>query len=85
LITIEASLVGNQLQLRWTYSENLHQRDSIASLADTFMQRLDALIAHCQSPDAGEYTPSDFKRMKLDQQTLDKILKRASKTNIGLT
>jgi len=34
------------------------------------------LIAHCQSPSAGGYTPSDFSLAKLDQKKLDRILER---------
>jgi hypothetical protein len=32
------------------------------------------LIAHCQSPNAGAYTPSDFSRVTLDQRTIDALV-----------
>jgi hypothetical protein len=32
------------------------------------------LIAHCQSPTAGGFTPSDFPEAELTQQELDELL-----------
>jgi hypothetical protein len=32
------------------------------------------LIAHCLSPEAGGYTPSDFPDIDLSQDELDKLL-----------
>jgi hypothetical protein len=32
------------------------------------------LIRHCQSPEAGGYTPSDFPTMLLSQQELDELM-----------
>jgi hypothetical protein len=34
---------------------------------------LQALIAHCQSPEAGGFTPSDFPLARLEAQTLNKL------------
>jgi hypothetical protein len=34
---------------------------------------LRAIIVHCQSPQASGYTPSDFARVKLSPEKLDKI------------
>jgi non-ribosomal peptide synthase protein (TIGR01720 family) len=74
LLEINARLVGGQLQLDWTYSECIHRRDTIAGLAQGFIQALRTLIVHCQSPEAGGYTPSDFPQMHLSQQELDTLL-----------
>jgi hypothetical protein len=35
---------------------------------------LQTLITHCQSPEVGGYTPSDFTTTKLSQELLDDIL-----------
>jgi hypothetical protein len=35
------------------------------------MRQLRSLITHCQSPDAGGYTPSDFPLAQLSQYELD--------------
>jgi non-ribosomal peptide synthase protein (TIGR01720 family) len=45
----------------------------VESLAESFVTALQALIAHCQSPEAGGYTPSDFPLAKLDEQKLSKL------------
>jgi hypothetical protein len=36
------------------------------------MEALRELITHCQTPDAGGYTPSDFPLAQLDQDELDR-------------
>ena len=66
--------LDGQLQLDWTYSKHLHRRDTIERLAQGFIEALRTLIMHCQSPDAGGYTPSDFPKMKLSQQELDELM-----------
>jgi amino acid adenylation domain-containing protein/non-ribosomal peptide synthase protein (TIGR01720 family) len=64
------------LRLNWTYSENLHERETIERLAEWFVKFLGELLAHCKSPEAGGYSPSDFPLARLDQQTLDDQLGR---------
>lgn len=67
-------VIGSQLQLDWTYSKNIHQRATINNLAQSCMETLRSLIAHCQSPEAGGFTPSDFPDVELSQEKLDKAL-----------
>jgi len=74
LLEIEGSISGEQLYVNWTYSENLHQRSVIESLARGFIQALQNLIAHCQTAEAGGYTPSDFPEAGLEQEELDDLL-----------
>jgi amino acid adenylation domain-containing protein/non-ribosomal peptide synthase protein (TIGR01720 family) len=74
LLGINGSVAESRFQLDWTYSENVHQRSTIDRLAQDFMQALRSLIAHCQSPEAGGYTPSDFSQAKLSQKDLDKLI-----------
>jgi non-ribosomal peptide synthase protein (TIGR01720 family) len=57
----------------------MHRRGTVEHLAQLFMQALRSLIAHCQSPEAGGYTPSDFPLGDLDQQQLDRIMARFNK------
>src|SRR6185369_11021371 len=70
-LEIKGGVSGGCLQLMVTYSENLHRRETIEGLAANIIQSLRALIAHCLSPDAGGYTPSDFPLAALDQKTVD--------------
>ncbi len=76
LLEINGLINDGQLQLDWTYSENCHQRATIERLAQEFIAALTAIIAHCQSPEARGYTPSDFPLASLEQAMLDKILGR---------
>jgi len=76
LLEITASVIGNRLRTEWTYSENVHRRATLEKLALSFLEELRALIAHCQSPDAGGYTPSDFPLVNLGQEQLDNIFAR---------
>jgi non-ribosomal peptide synthase protein (TIGR01720 family) len=70
--------MAGQLQLNWTYSENVHRRATIEKLAQEFIKALQTLVAHCQSPEAGGYTPSDFPEADLSQVELDDLLAKLS-------
>ena len=74
LLDIEGGISEEQLWVNWTYSENLHQRGDIEALARGFVKALQSIIAHCQTPDAGGYTPSDFPEAGLAQEELDALL-----------
>ncbi len=67
-------IMGGRLQLDLAYSKNMYQRITIESLAQSFLETLRSLIAHCQSPEAGGFTPSDFPDVELSQEKLDKAL-----------
>jgi non-ribosomal peptide synthase protein (TIGR01720 family) len=71
LLEVNALVTGGQLQLDWTYSSSLHQQPTIENLAQGFLKALRSLIAHCQSPEAGGYTPSDFPLTQMSQNALD--------------
>ncbi|HLL70296.1 MAG TPA: amino acid adenylation domain-containing protein [Pyrinomonadaceae bacterium] len=75
-LEITCGVIGNQLRMDWTYSENLHQRATVERLAESFNAELRALIAHCRSPEAGGYTPSDFPLAELGQEQLDNVFAR---------
>jgi len=74
LVDCTGFVIGSQLQLDWTYSKNIHQRATIEVLAQSCMETLRSLIAQCQSPEAGGFTPSDFPDVELSQEKLDKAL-----------
>ncbi|MFZ5515905.1 MAG: amino acid adenylation domain-containing protein [Candidatus Zhuqueibacterota bacterium] len=79
-IEINGSVAGSRLQLDWTYSENIHARATIERLAYDFIARLKAIIAHCENPNAGGVTPSDFPLANLKQKDLNKVLNKLNKT-----
>jgi non-ribosomal peptide synthase protein (TIGR01720 family) len=72
-LEVNGSVYQGRLQLDWTYSENVHQRATVERLAQDFVQALRSLITHCQNPEAGGYTPSDFPLAKIGQTQLDRI------------
>ncbi|MEH2243329.1 amino acid adenylation domain-containing protein [Nostoc sp.] len=74
LLVIDGLVVNGELQLHWKYSQAVHHQGTIEKLAQMFTRELRSLIAYCQSPAAGGYTPSDFPLAKLEQSTLDKLL-----------
>lgn len=74
LLDINGFVLGGQLQLEWTYSEEIHQQTTIEWLARGYLEALRSLITHCQSPDAGGYTASDFPQANLDQKDLEQFL-----------
>lgn len=74
LLEINGLVSGGQLRLDWTYSKNLYRKATVESLAQSFVEALRLLIAHCQSPTAGGYTPSDFPDVDLSQGQLEKAL-----------
>ena len=75
LLEINGRIIEGRLQLDWAYSENLHERATIEGLAHDYLEALRSLILHCQSQEAGGYTPSDFTLANLDQQRLDQLAK----------
>jgi non-ribosomal peptide synthase protein (TIGR01720 family) len=83
LIEVNGVIVRGQLHLMWTYSTSMHRRSTIEDVARECTDALRALIAHCLSPDAGGYTPSDFPAAGLSQQELDEILAEVGDTLDG--
>ncbi|BAY99590.1 amino acid adenylation domain protein [Tolypothrix tenuis PCC 7101] len=78
LLEIDGMVTHGQLQLNCTYSQNIHHPNTIERLATHFIEALRGLISHCQSQDAGGYTPSDFPEAELSQTELDKLLAKIS-------
>ncbi len=79
LIDINGFVLGGALQLEWTYSKQIHQRSTIEQLAQDFVEALQALISHCQSPEAGGYTASDFPEANLSQKDLEQFLAKINR------
>ncbi len=73
-LELEARTVDGRLWIIWRYSERLHRRETMADLAARYLGHLRELIAHCQNPGVGGYTPSDFPEAELSQDGLDRVL-----------
>ncbi len=76
LIDVNGLVIDQQLRLNWTYNTQSYQQATIAQLADSYLHTLRQLIEHCQSAEAGGYTPSDFPDAEMSQDDLDGFFAR---------
>lgn len=74
LMNIIGTVSGGELRLEWTFSENIHRRETVARLARSYVEELRALIAQSRTGGKLSYSPSDFPRAKLSQEELNKVL-----------
>ncbi len=73
-LAIDSCVQHGQLQLNWSFSRKRYRRATITALSQACLQRLQRLIAHCLSTEAGGYTPADFPDIDINQATLDRAL-----------
>ena len=66
--------MNNVLKVQWSYCEAVHRRETIETLAKNYLAALVTIIRHCQLPEAGGYTPSDFPLARVSQSDMDKAL-----------
>jgi non-ribosomal peptide synthase protein (TIGR01720 family) len=78
LLEVNGSIVGEELQMVWTYSEARHDRGTVERLAEWYMEGLREVIRHCQGGGAISYTPSDFLAAKLSQAEIDDLVAELS-------
>jgi non-ribosomal peptide synthase protein (TIGR01720 family) len=78
LLEINCGVVAGRLEVEWTYNEEVHHRNTIEGLADSFLDALDSILRHCQSPEAGGRSPSDFPLAGLDRGKLEQLLRSDS-------
>ncbi|WP_028617291.1 non-ribosomal peptide synthetase [Pseudomonas canadensis] len=72
-LSVDSQVYGGELVLRWTFSRERHDQQSIHELADAYLAELQSLVAHCLQDDAGGLTPSDFPLAHLTQSQLDSL------------
>jgi len=75
LLEINAFVTQGQLSVRFSYSRDCHQAETIEGIAQQYQSRLQQLIGHCAQGKLG-VTPSDFPLAAVDQPTLDQIFDR---------
>jgi amino acid adenylation domain-containing protein/non-ribosomal peptide synthase protein (TIGR01720 family) len=73
-LEVTAMVAGEELQVSWRYSRELHRRETIERVAESYLQALHEIIAQCREEKVGRYTPSDFPLARLSQQELDSIV-----------
>jgi amino acid adenylation domain-containing protein/non-ribosomal peptide synthase protein (TIGR01720 family) len=76
LLEVNGGVLDGQLQMVFTYSRHLHNRETIQQVANTFIDTLKRMIqASCQN-DGEAFVPEDFPLAKLNQKRLDKVLSK---------
>jgi non-ribosomal peptide synthase protein (TIGR01720 family) len=85
LLEIDGFIRQDRLHAKWTYSTHHYRSETIERLAAAFMESLREIIAHCQTPGAGGFTPSDFPLAKLEQAQLDRLLEKLKQPKKGRT
>ncbi|SOU12844.1 linear gramicidin synthetase subunit C [Xanthomonas arboricola pv. fragariae] len=71
---INAMVFGNCLQLSLDFDGRRDDEQKVRAVLDAAMAALRRIIAHCQEPGVGAFTPSDFPLAHLDASTLDAVL-----------
>jgi non-ribosomal peptide synthase protein (TIGR01720 family) len=74
LIAVDCTVRDGRFSAEWTYSSAHHEHSTMVKLAQGYVERLRLLVTHCLSAGRGEYTPSDFANVDLDQKGLDSLL-----------
>ena len=74
LLNIIAMVTGGELRLDWTYSENFHQRETMARVAQHYVEELRMLIEHARRGEEAVYSPSDFPSANVSKEDLSKVL-----------
>ena len=72
-LSVDSQVYGGELVLRWTFSRERYDRQTLQDLADAYLAELRSLIAHCLRDDVGGFTPSDFPLAHLSQSQLDSL------------
>ena len=72
-LSVDSQVYGGELVLRWTFSRERHDQQTIRDLAEAYLAELHSLIAHCLKDDTGGLTPSDFPLARLTQAQLDAL------------
>jgi non-ribosomal peptide synthase protein (TIGR01720 family) len=80
VLNVIAAVRDSRLEVEWSYSENLHHRQTIESLAENHLEQLRRLIACSGSDDSASLVPSDFPGALLNRDDLARVLARLSAT-----
>ncbi|HEY6804760.1 MAG TPA: amino acid adenylation domain-containing protein [Pyrinomonadaceae bacterium] len=73
LLEINGSVTEGCLKLRWSYSGEQYEPETIERVAEQYRQELTRFIEHCSEQDAGGRTPSDYPLAHLTQSQVDEL------------
>jgi amino acid adenylation domain-containing protein/non-ribosomal peptide synthase protein (TIGR01720 family) len=74
VLEINGLVMNDRMKFDFTYSPAFHDEKKVREFADGFLNALREVIAHCQLPNVGGRTPSDFPLARIDQASLDRLL-----------
>ncbi|MEW2513259.1 non-ribosomal peptide synthase/polyketide synthase [Streptomyces sp. NPDC046870] len=74
LLDVLGRVADDRLEFTWSYSRQVHRRETVARLAAELADELRAIVRHCAEPGAGGRTPSDFPLAPLDQAAVDRLV-----------
>lgn len=74
LLEIGCRITDERLRVEWTFSKNVHRRETIQTLAESLVSWLEKIVELAASPTPAFYLPSDFPDVELNQQELVDIL-----------
>lgn len=73
IFEINSYVYQGKYQLCWTYSSQMYKEESIATLANCYMDVLREIIQQCSSLTQARYVPADFPLVSIKQSTIDTI------------
>jgi len=59
-LSVNSSVYGGELALRWSYSSKQYHQETISKIAADYITQLKQLITHCREQKEPVYTPSDY-------------------------
>ncbi|WP_208113768.1 non-ribosomal peptide synthetase [Tahibacter aquaticus] len=70
-LALSGKVFGGQMQFALSYSNSQYDESTMRRLAQLLQDGMRRVIAHCQQPGVGAYTPSDFPLARVGQPQLD--------------
>jgi amino acid adenylation domain-containing protein/non-ribosomal peptide synthase protein (TIGR01720 family) len=64
---------GPELTAVWTWMPGIFSEEDVHSLAEGWFHMLEALVHHCEQPEAGGLTPSDVPLVAVSQSEIDRL------------
>ena len=70
-LEINAVMFAGRVRAEWTFSRNLHRRDTIEALANEWLAEVRRLVSHCAQHDGGRTAPVDVAADVADDELED--------------
>ncbi|MEA5549589.1 amino acid adenylation domain-containing protein [Anabaena cylindrica UHCC 0172] len=74
LLAINAHIQNDFLQIEWSYSQNIHQKQTIDHLGEKYVENLRLYLTDATSNNSSFYSATDFNLVDLSENELDSIL-----------